>query len=73
MKIKSKILSVCYKTRNERKTSAVVGLQKDGKTSTLSVPRLVLLAFKGEPPASDTRVKRTENDAENNRLENLSW
>lgn len=50
-----------------------VCLQQDGRSVSRYVHRLVLLAFRGKPPAGMTTRHLNNNDRTDNRLENLCW
>lgn len=50
-----------------------VTLSRDGKEVTFAVHRLVCYAFHGPPPLGRTTVLHQDDDAHNNRADNLRW
>jgi hypothetical protein len=61
-------------TNNESSTRyAKVSLYKEGKEKQVTVHRLVLLAFKGEPPEGKTSINHINGNKRNNDVNNLEW
>ena len=50
-----------------------VSMCHDNVKVTMSVHRLVCMAFNGEPPSTSMQVRHLDGNPENNRPENLAW